>query len=479
MLELRGPGKVHTCDGLTRRDFLQVGSLGAVGLGMAEWAALQASGAVDGNKDVNGIMIFNLGAPSQLDTWDMKPNAPAEIRGPFQAIETKAPGITVSELFPGMARHGDKISYVRSVYHTAAAVHDTGHQMMQTGRLFSGGLESPHAGCVLGYLKGRKTDLPAHVVLPEKMGPTGGNLPHGQEAGFLGKQHDPFVLNADPSAKDFRVPDLLPPTDLPAVRTDRRRKLRELVDTAVKEFEASPQAKLMDASFEQAYQLMTSATAREAFALEQEPDALRDKYGRNRFGQYYRTRATPVQPGTPAQLNQRARMTTNAAAWRALTDAQRAGWLSLGAMISRTDALGQVYTLNGFMAYCNVNNNLLSAGDAAVSDAPAIVTPGDLLTVTVTLTSAAFSIAYTATPLAAGTRLFLFVSPQQSAGRKFNGDYRLLSVTTAAAASPINAMSAYTAKFGVPVTGNRIFISLTTQKAGFKGSPFNVAQVVA
>jgi hypothetical protein len=113
---------------------------------------------------------------------------------------------------------------------------------------------------------------------------------------------------------------------------------------------------------------------------------------RNRYGQYKRTRATPVQPRTPAQLNQRALMTTNAAAWRALTDAQRAGWLSLGAMISRTDSLGQTYTLNGFAAYCSVNNNKLAAGDAVVSDAPAIVTPGDLLTVTVTLTNAAFSI---------------------------------------------------------------------------------------
>jgi hypothetical protein len=285
MLEFHGPGKVHTCDGLSRRDFLQVGTLGAVGLGMTEWAALQAAGAVEADRDVNGIMIFNLGAPSQIDCWDMKPSAPAEIRGPFSPIETTAPGVMISEMFPGMARHGDKISYVRTVYHTAAAVHDTGHQMLQTGRLFSGGLESPHVGCVLGYLKGRKTDLPPHVVLPEKMGPTGGNMPHGQEAGFLGKQHDPFVLNADPSTKDFRVPDLLPPTDLPVVRTDRRRKLRELVDTAVKEFEASPQARLMDASFEQAYRLMTSAQAREAFALEQESEGIRDRYGRNRFGQ--------------------------------------------------------------------------------------------------------------------------------------------------------------------------------------------------
>lgn len=285
MLHLHGAGSVQTCDGLTRRDFLQAGSLGAVGLGMAEWAALQAQGAVDRGKDMNAIMIFNLGAPSQLDTWDMKPQAPSEIRGPFSPIPTAAPGVSISEMFPGMAKHGDKISYVRSVYHTAAAVHDTGHQMMQTGRLFGGGIDSPHVGCTLGFLKGRKSDLPPHVVLPEKMGPTGGNLPHGQEAGFLGKQHDPFVLNTDPSAKDFRVPDLLPPTDLPVVRTDRRRKLRDLVDAGVKEFEASPQAKLMDANFEQAYRLMTSATAREAFALEQESDAMRDRYGRNRFGQ--------------------------------------------------------------------------------------------------------------------------------------------------------------------------------------------------
>lgn len=284
MWQLQGRGVAHTCDGLSRRDFLQVGSLGA-GMGLADFAALQAVGAVDPKSDKNGIMIFNLGAPSQLDCWDMKPQAPLEIRGPFQPIETRAPGIRISEMFPGMARHGEKISYVRTVYHTAAAVHDTGHQMLQTGRLFSGGLETPHVGCVLGFLKGRNGDLPPHVVLPEKMGPTGGNLPHGQEAGFLGKPHDPFVLNADPSAKDFRVPDLLPPAELPVVRVDRRRRLREVVDQSVKDFEASPQARLMDANFEQAYRLMTSTQAREAFALDQESDALRDRYGRNRFGQ--------------------------------------------------------------------------------------------------------------------------------------------------------------------------------------------------
>lgn len=199
----------------------------------------------------------------------------------------------------------------------------------------------------------------------------------------------------------------------------------------------------------------------------------------NRFGQYMRTRAAPVQPRTPQQLNQRARMTTNAAAWRAITDAQRAGWLSLGSNITRSDALGQSYTLNGFMAYCSVNNNNLDAGNAAVSDAPTITTPADIITATITLTAASFSIAYTATPLAAGNKLFVFVSPQKSAGTKFNGDYRLLSVSAAAAASPFVATALYTARFGVPIVGNRIFISLTTFAGGFKGSPFNVSQLVA
>ncbi len=200
---------------------------------------------------------------------------------------------------------------------------------------------------------------------------------------------------------------------------------------------------------------------------------------RNRYGQYVRTRASPVQPRTVAQLNQRARMTTNAAAWRSLTDAQRAGWLSLGLSISRTDSLGQSYTLNGFAAFCLINNNKLDAGDAALTDAPGITTPADLLTATVTLTAAAFSVAYTTTPLAAGVRLFSWVSPQRSAGRFFEGDYRLLAVSAAAAASPANLLAAYTAKFGVPVVGKRIFISLETYQAGFKGSPFNVSQVVA
>src|SRR5580692_10063069 len=272
MLNLTGNGSVTTCDGITRRDFLQVGVLGALGLSLAKLAELQALGAAPAGADERScIMIFNLGAPSQIDTFDMKPDAAAEIRGPFKPIRTASPDIQISEMFPLHAKLADKFSLVRSCYHTAAAVHDTGHQMMQTGRLFTGGVNTPHAGCALEFLKGRRSELPAHVILPEPMGPTGGNLPHGQDAGFLGKTYDPFVLNADPSAKDFKVPDLLPPQEISEVRLQRRRELRALVDEAVKDFEASESAKLMDTNFTDAYRLMSSTAAREAFALDKEP----------------------------------------------------------------------------------------------------------------------------------------------------------------------------------------------------------------
>jgi hypothetical protein len=157
--------------------------------------------------------------------------------------------------------------------------------MLQTGRAFQGGIISPHVGCVLGYLRGRKGDLPPHIVLPEPMGPTGGNMPHGQEAGFLGKSNDPYSLMADPSKPNFTVPDLLPPADLGEVRLERRKRLRELVEAKTRNFEASEDAKLLDANFESAFRLMNSKQAREAFDLTREPAEVRERYGLNRFGQ--------------------------------------------------------------------------------------------------------------------------------------------------------------------------------------------------
>lgn len=200
---------------------------------------------------------------------------------------------------------------------------------------------------------------------------------------------------------------------------------------------------------------------------------------RNRFGQYRRTRATPVNPNTSAQSAARTRLADNSANWRGITDAQRMGWGSLGAMIQRQDSLGQTYTLTGFQAYVSVNNTLMASGDAPVDDAPALDTPAVIATAAITLSDVAFSIAYTPTPLGAGEKLFIFASPQRSAGRTFENDYRLITVTAAAAASPANILADYTAKFGVPVTGNKVCLSLQVMRNGFLSGAFLTAAVVA
>jgi hypothetical protein len=200
---------------------------------------------------------------------------------------------------------------------------------------------------------------------------------------------------------------------------------------------------------------------------------------RNRFGQYVRARATPVNPNSVQQGIVRSRLTLNAAAWRGLTANQRASWTSLGSQMVRTDALGQSYSLTGFQAYCSVNNNNLACGNAAVSTAPVLGTPSGLATSTITLTSAAFSVAYTTTPLAAGTRLMVFASPQRNAGRSFESDYRLIAVSAAAAASPFDVFAAYSARLGAPVTGNRVFLALQLYVAGFISLPLLASQTVA
>jgi len=272
--------------GRTRRDLLQAGALSAIGLSLPQYARAAAAGGVrPGHENRSCIMIFNLGGPSQLDLWDMKPDAPAEIRGPFKPIRTASDAFEISELLPRHAALADRFSLVRSCRHDGAAVHDAGWQMMQTGRRFTGGIQSPHAGSVSSYLLGRRTDLPPFVVLPQLMGRGGGNLPNGQAGGFLGKAHDPFALMADPSQADFRVPDLLPPDQFAGARLDRRRKMREMVESAATAFEASEDARLLDDSFQAAWRIMTSPSAREAFDLAREPDAVRERYGRNRFGQ--------------------------------------------------------------------------------------------------------------------------------------------------------------------------------------------------
>ncbi|HEX5273427.1 MAG TPA: DUF1501 domain-containing protein [Gemmataceae bacterium] len=194
MLQFEANTGVEFCDGLTRRDFLRAGALsaGAVGLSLADLARLQA--APGQRKETNCILLFLVGGPSHLDTWDLKPSAPSEVRGPFRPIATNVPGVHIGEHFPRMARMADRYAIVRSVHHREAPIHETGHQLMQTGRLSRGGVEYPHYGAVLSRLREARS-----VVVPGPIGNTGVSISHGQGAGYLDEKHQPAVVRGEPS----------------------------------------------------------------------------------------------------------------------------------------------------------------------------------------------------------------------------------------------------------------------------------------
>lgn len=200
---------------------------------------------------------------------------------------------------------------------------------------------------------------------------------------------------------------------------------------------------------------------------------------RNRFGQYIRTRAVPVNPSSSFQAAVRSRFQNLADAWRSITGAQRTGWADLGLQIQRTDSLGQVYTLSPLQAFMSINGERLSAGDAVVNDAPLMDLPNPLVTLTPSATVSTFSVAYTVTPLAAGQRVLVFASPQRSAGRSFESDYRLIFTSAAAAASPANIFAAYVTRFGAPVVGAKIFVSASVYAAGFVSQPLQTSLIVA
>lgn len=271
----------------SRREILRIGGLAGMVGGSPLTGLAHGQGAAQANSqgDISGIMLFLVGAPSHIDTLDPKPNAPLEVRGPYKPIATAVPGIRVTEILPQVARQADKFSIIRSVYFQGAAVHDTGHQFMQTGRAFTGGIEHPHVGSALNHLKPGTEEIPGHVLIPRPIGKTGGNQPHGQSGGYLGRKYDPFVLGTDPSDPKFKVPDLLPPDYLGDVRVDRRKRLRQVVEDHLKLAETSTAGKQTRESFDQAFRIMASPATREAFDLHKEPDSVRDRYGRTRFGQ--------------------------------------------------------------------------------------------------------------------------------------------------------------------------------------------------
>jgi hypothetical protein len=280
MLTFLGNKGVEFCDGLTRRDFLRVGALGAgaVGLSLADLTELQNARAEGGSSDINCILLFLVGGPSHLDTFDLKPNAPDNVRGPFRPIQTNVPGVEICEHLPLMARMADRYAVIRSVHHKAAPIHETGHQLMQTGYLFRGGMEYPHYGSVVSHLRGRHpAGMPPFVVLPNPIGNTGVSVNHGQTAGYLGAKHEPFYVSGN--AEGFTVADLDP------ARLETRTELVDAVDSAQRAFDAAEDVPPRDDARVQAFSQIFARQARKAFDVAGERDDLRSQYGRNTFGQ--------------------------------------------------------------------------------------------------------------------------------------------------------------------------------------------------
>ncbi len=281
-----GNVKVPLCQGLTRRSFLQAGSAGLAGMALPNLFRLEAAGAFNGRpaRIRNCITIFLVGSPGQLDTWDMKPDAPAEVRGKFKPIRTNVPGIQICEHFPLMARMMDKVALIRSLHHRTGATHENGQRWMMTGHDFNADSVRPHSGSVISRVFGPKGDLPANVILPGPIGNTGAGPLHGQTAAYLGSAHEPFFLNADPARPDFRVADLEVPKDQSGFRLDARRRLLSQLDDLQRRAETTS-TQTHDSAYERAFRLLTSPKAKATFDLNREPADLRDRYGRNTFGQ--------------------------------------------------------------------------------------------------------------------------------------------------------------------------------------------------
>jgi hypothetical protein len=276
MLRLEGKRDVQFCDGLSRRDFLHAGGL-AMGLTLSELATLQAAPPRAGEPSC--IQIFLVGGPSHLETWDPKPEAPEGIRGPFRPTRTNVPGVQISEHLPRMARMADRYSIIRSIHHREAPIHETGHQLMQTGYLFQNGIERPHLGAVVGKLRGRRGAIDPWVMLPGPIGNTGVTVSHGQTAGFLGQEHGPFCLGAPQD--EITLCDDSSPHGLDPARLESRSALLDALEGVERRVDAGS---LRGFTPPAQNALFSSATKR-AFDIEAESPGLRARYGDNTFGQ--------------------------------------------------------------------------------------------------------------------------------------------------------------------------------------------------
>ncbi|MDA1053361.1 MAG: DUF1501 domain-containing protein [Planctomycetota bacterium] len=272
-----------TPSNFNRRDFLRVGTIG--GLSLAEMMRLQETCAAESSRhDVNCIFLFALGGMPQQDMWDLKPNAPSEIRGDFEPIDTAVPGMQVSDVLPKISRVTDKLSILRSMTHTDPD-HGRGYHVMMTGKQpgagdFNGNQNNNHhpsLGSMVSFF-GEPGPLPPYISVP--------NFLNSGGPAFLGASHGPFVIDADPAAPEFSVRDVT----LPVHVTESRGRLRQEALRQINKLEQSAErvsgpVRSLDAFYEKAYSLMTSREAKEAFEISRESESLREEYGITSAGQ--------------------------------------------------------------------------------------------------------------------------------------------------------------------------------------------------
>ena len=289
---------------LSRRDVLRVGSIGGLGLGLPELFAADAEAKIIPRAD-NCIIIHLNGGPSHLDMWDMKPQGPAEIRGEFQPISTSLPGIPVCEHLPKSAAWMHRLTVIRSMFHSvnnahAAAVYVslTGHDRGEQG----GGTkptDNPSPGSVLSLLRPPAADVVPHVALPYMTKEGAGGPPQpGFFGGWMGRAFDPLWILKDPNAPDFSVPELGLRIDMDHERMVRRGDLLGNLNSSIDGRGRSAGMATMARFQGKALDVLTSTAAQKAFAIAQEPEALREAYGRNIYGQSVLLARRLIEAGT-------------------------------------------------------------------------------------------------------------------------------------------------------------------------------------
>ncbi len=287
------------CDRVTRREWLRIGSVGIAGLSLpALLNARQSETSLppEGSfgKARSCILLGLLGGPPQQETWDPKPDAPTEVRGPFQPISSSVPGLQVCELMPRIASLAHRFAVLRAVT-TGDSAHSSSGYYMLTGRPHQPTNQEnarpgapndwPCMGAIVRHLRGDRAGLPASIAIPEHIWNTG-NIPWpGQDAGWLGRTADPWLLPCEPTQRDFRIPSLTLPEELPPLRFDERKSLLKQVNRHLDSADASVLAPGYDLRMQQAFNLLRSRQARLAFDLQNEAPRMRDRYGWHRFGQ--------------------------------------------------------------------------------------------------------------------------------------------------------------------------------------------------